>query len=137
MGGNIFGANPGDGGCGPRPEGLVADDLVGTWQGGSGVSFTLKADGGATGAASLLPPPKSPTASGSPAAVQAAGTWTLTLQEGTELAFVTFFDVKAGQRPATFGVSTVNVSGTRTEPWMYTFGDGDPDSCDIIRYERG
>ena len=145
MGGNIFGANPGDGGCGFRPEGLIVDDITGVWE-GEGVKLTLKLDGIVTGQARLLPPSpgtqpsesaKRPTKSASPATpatVEATGTWTLKAE--TYLGDIDISNVRSAKGPATFGVASLYVSGSRREPWMYTFGDGDPDSCNIVKYQR-
>jgi hypothetical protein len=138
VGGNVFGANPGDGGCGFRPDGLVVEDITGTWE-GDGLKITLKLDGTVTGPASLLPP--SPSASGrsarptpSPATVEATGRWAL--KDETYLGDVEITDVRSAKGPATFGVADLYVSGSRQEPWMYTLGDGDPDSCTIVKYRR-
>lgn len=149
VGGNVFGANPGDGGCGFRPEGLIVDDITGVWE-GEGVKITLKLDGTVTGPARLLPPSpgaqastsgrptKSPTRSASPTAspatVEATGTWTLKAE--TYLGDIDISNVRSAKGPATFGVASLYVSGSRREPWMYTFGDGDPDSCNIVKYQR-
>lgn len=137
IGGNIFGANPGDGGCGFAPDGLVADDLTGTWE-GRWATFTLAAGGVATGIEEFLPRSASPSASGSRSAptrpgrasasaspAPATAQWTLTIvNDRADLALT-------GPVQATF-----MVSGTREEPWLYVFGEGDPDSCNIVRYER-
>lgn len=143
VGGNAFGANPGDGGCGFRPDGLVVEDITGVWQ-GNGVTVTLKLDGTVTGPARLLPPTGRPTTvasgPGAPvgttveATVEATGRWTL--RAGTHLGDIDITDVTSARGPASFGVSGFYVSGTRRRPWLYTLGEGDPDSCDIITYER-
>jgi hypothetical protein len=162
-GGNIFGANPADGGCGFRPEGLVAGDVVGTWQDPDGFRLTLNADGTFTSPNALSSSPPSgttgtsggparasgavpggapsgrstsgfglprPSATGgpdrSPAGDPGPGTWTL-LPE-TNSGDLTF--------SPSAGVGSLYVTGTRAAPWLYTFGDGDPDSCHLVRYDR-
>ena len=139
MGGNMSGANPADGGCGFAPDGLVADDLTGTWE-GRWATFTLAPGGVATGIEEFLPAsPSTPasskaspgrtgrpgraTPSASPPPVTAQ--WSLTIVN--ERADLTL----GGPVQATF-----MVSGTREEPWLYVLGDGDPDSCNIVKYER-
>jgi hypothetical protein len=149
MGGNMFGANPGDGGCGFAPDGLVADDLTGTWE-GRWATFTLAAGGVATGIEEFLPTSQSPSASTRPGRTQASpapgrtpaspslgrtpaspspatvtARWTLTIVNDRADLTLT------GPVQATF-----MVSGTREEPWLYVFGEGDPDSCNIVRYDR-
>lgn len=152
VGGNVFGANPADGGCGFRPEGLIVDDITGVWE-GDGQAFTLKLGGVITGKATLLPPSPQPSASrgarsarptkpspsatgpsAGPTTVEATGHWTLraeTLHGDIEIT-----GTRAAQGPASFGLGGLYVSGTRRQPWLYTLGDGDPDSCNIIKYER-
>lgn len=149
MGGNIFGANPGDGGCGFRPDGLIVDDITGIWE-GDGHRFTLKLDGTITGKGRQLPPEPSPSSSGSasrppvatrvpspttsPVEVEATGKWTL--KANTYLGDIDISDVRSAKGLATFGVGSPYVSGSRRQPFLYTFGAGDPDSCNIIKYER-
>lgn len=167
---NIWGANPADGACGYRPEGLVDSDVVGTWQETAGGRLTLSADGtfsyasgGAPNESGASSPPavRSPGASpsrpgfglprpsppatdsaaaadrpqgsakpstgGSPSgrAGVASGTWTL-LPETDSGDFES--------TPAT--LKWLYVTGTREAPWLYRFGDGDPDDCILVRYDR-
>lgn len=161
VGGHLLGANPGDGGCGFRPDGLVVDDITGVWE-GDGHRFTLKLDGTITGRAFLQPPSPQPSAStrssrparpspgagrpspgtaapspgDSPVTVEATGRWTLKAE--TYLGDIDITEVRSARGPASFGLGGLGlyVSGTRRAPWLYTFGAGDPDSCTIIRYER-
>jgi hypothetical protein len=141
VGGNMFGANPADGGCGFAPDGLVADDLTGTWE-GRWATFTLAPGGVATGLEEFPPASPSPSVSGSrsarpsasnraarpsasASAAPATAQWTLTIvDDRADL-------VISGSVRAAF-----MVSGTREEPWLYVFGEGDPDSCNIVRYDR-
>ncbi len=138
MGGNMFGANPADGGCGFAPDGLVADDLTGTWE-GRWATFTLAPGGVATGIEEFLPASPSPSVSGgrsgrsarpgrpsaSASAAPVTAQWSLTIVN--ERADLTL----GGPVQATF-----MVSGTREQPWLYVLGEGDPDSCNIVKYER-
>lgn len=139
VGGSPFGTNPGDGGCGFRPDGLIVDDITGTWEGG-GNRFTLKLDGTVTGPARLLPPSPSPSSrkrpspGASPAIVEATGRWTL--KDETYLGDIEISDVRSARGPAAFGPASFYVSGSRREPYLYILGDGDPDSCNILKYER-
>jgi hypothetical protein len=66
--------------------------------------------------------------------VEATGRWSL--RSETHLGDIDISDVRSARGPATFGLGSVYVSGTRRAPWLYTMGDGDPDSCNIIKYER-
>jgi len=161
MGGNIFGANPGDGGCGFRPDGLIVDDITGVWE-GDGHRFTLRLDGTVTGPATLVAPSPDPSAAGRPprpvpgsarassasgrpgvgrpppvtavTTVEGTGRWALKAE--TSLGDIDITDVTSPRGPATFGLGGLYVSGSRRQPWLYTLGDGDPDSCDITKYER-
>jgi hypothetical protein len=137
MGGNIFGANPGDGGCGFRPDGLIVDDITGVWE-GDGRTFTLKLDGTITGKALLYSPAPSASASRTlprnPTEVDATGHWAL--KPNTDSGDIDISDVRSARGEATFGLGSLYVSGSRRQPFFYTFGDGDPDSCDIVKYER-
>ena len=131
-GGNIFGANPGEGGCGARPDGLIAGDIVGSWRGENGVTFTLRADG----TFELTSPAPSP--SGSPGPVKSSrpdrssGRWELLATTDHRDLNLNVERSDARNHPDQWQLF---VTGTRTEPWLYTF-EGDPDSCSLLRYDR-
>jgi hypothetical protein len=163
VGGNIFGANPGEGGCGFRPDGLIVDDITGIYE-GDAHKFTLKLDGIITGTALLYEPEPSAssarasapaskravprtsasTSSSAPAGprtlprnpkrVDATGHWAL--RPETYLGDIDITDVTSAQGDATFALDALYVSGSRRQPFLYTFGEGDPDSCHIVKYER-
>ncbi|GIJ51932.1 hypothetical protein Val02_88180 [Virgisporangium aliadipatigenens] len=165
---NIWGANPADGACGYRPEGLVDSDVVGTWQSPAGTRLLLNADGtfiyepgasGGSGGASPsaarspvaspsrpgfgLPRPSptategsaagrpqgsarpSPGGSRSSGAGVESGTWTLLPKTDSG-------DFESD--PPT--LKWLYVTGTREAPWLYRFGDADPDACVLVRYDR-
>jgi hypothetical protein len=171
---NIFGANPADGACGYRPEGLVDSDVVGTWQGPTSTRLTLNADGtfayasqsdvpetpgassgsarASAGAQSPSPsrpgfglPRPSPAATGTPTATGRpqgsakpsagspsgptrwgdTGTWTLLPKTDSG---------DFASEPSS--LRWLYVTGTREAPWLYRFGDADPDDCVLVRYDR-
>ncbi|GAA1039272.1 hypothetical protein GCM10009557_57490 [Virgisporangium ochraceum] len=140
VGGNIFGANPGDGGCGFAPDGLVADDLTGTWE-GRWATFTLAAGGVATGIEEFLPTSQSPSASTRPGRTQASPTPGRTQASPSPATVTARWTLEIVNDRADLTLTgavqaTFMVSGTREEPWLYVFGEGDPDSCNIVRYDR-
>lgn len=135
-GGNIFGANPAEGGCGFRPDGLVAGDVIGTWRSTeSGATVTLRADGtfeltAPAPATSRSTSARPPSPGRSPTPARKTGRWEVLPKTDSGDIELTF------ERADSTAHSKYFVTGTRAEPWLYTYGDGDPDSCHIVRYDR-
>jgi hypothetical protein len=99
-------------GCVPQaPEDITASELAGIYTSPEGGRIELGEDGRYS--ASDLP---------GDTGRSKEGTWTLDLDsETTE-------DLRLGDLQ-------VWISGDREEPWLYRF-DGDPDSCDLIKFQR-
>lgn len=152
-----LGGAPADGGCGGRPDGLIVDDITGVWE-GNDTTFTLQLGGIITGTVTLLPPDPSvagsspgPSASSSrrpglptrppttpptptPLSFEATGQWAL--KPETNLGDIDVSTVDTPRGRASFGFGMLFVSGTRTKPFLYVIGGGDPDSCNIIKFAR-
>jgi hypothetical protein len=96
-------------GCAPRPPADITEsDLAGVYTGVDGERIELGKDGRYR--ASNLP------------GASEEGTWALDLDSAsTEDLMLEDFQLW--------------ISGNRAEPWLYRF-DGDPDNCDLIRFQR-
>jgi len=106
-------------GAGQRPEGLVDQDLVGTYRGTGGTALTLKGDGSFT-ATGL---PTDPDTGTEIAVGSNAGNWKLSPADGND------WPVALDFAKISYGTGFF-VSGDRQDPHLYDF-IGDPDMCDV------
>ncbi|MEU9982099.1 hypothetical protein [Streptomyces sp. NPDC050856] len=123
---------------GPRPRGLTAQDLVGTYEGSPFGTLTIAADG--TFTVSDWPhPDDDPVSEESRRVADGKGSWKLFPERegGSDMALL--FSMLSGVWQSRLGGgafgSDLNVTGTRSDPRLYEFA-GDPDVCDFHSFVR-
>ncbi|MFF8383910.1 hypothetical protein [Streptomyces kanasensis] len=124
---------------GPRPRGLTARDLAGTYEGSPFGTLTIAADGAFT-ASDWPHPDDDPVSERSRKVAEGEGTWELNPDRelGGDLSLR--FDLLSGgvwrTAPGGGGLGYhLNVTGTRAEPRLYRFA-GDPDVCEFHGFTR-
>ncbi|MER6137048.1 hypothetical protein [Streptomyces sp. NPDC001815] len=123
-------------GEGHRPDGLVGRDLAGTYRDAAERSVTLKGDGTFTTAGW---PTDLEGAKGPPEQRDGSGTWELTSADSAayplSLTFHTISDYGNSREEGGYYGTGLYVDGSRQAPRLYEYR-GDPDLCDVNRFER-
>ncbi|WP_433065053.1 hypothetical protein [Dactylosporangium sp. CS-033363] len=114
-------------GCGAdRPDHIAEADLIGTYVTPDGARLELQA-GDALVATAL-----STDFMDGPVDLSGPGEWHLQPETGSQGDIT--LSLTSDGRPGFFGTS-LYISGTAQEPWLYWY-DGDPDSCELYRFDR-
>ncbi|WP_433074212.1 hypothetical protein ACQP1P_26970 [Dactylosporangium sp. CA-052675] len=114
-------------GCGTeRPDGVAEADLIGTYETRDGARLELQAGG------SLVATALATEFMGGSLNLSGPGEWSLQSAGGSQ-GDITLRLTSDG-RPRSHH-TYLDISGTRERPWLYWY-DGDPDVCELYRFDR-
>lgn len=105
-----------------RPRGITVNDLAGRYVTTRGAQFVFDASGTFTARDVTIEFANKPMTLAGP------GTWSLLSSDDG------FGDIHLGFDVARFS-TYLSISGSRTKPWLYWY-IGDPDSCQVQRFDR-